>query len=755
MNANHPDTLSMNYLINIITSCSLVISLLSIPLIASSQESEGIEEIIVTAQRREQNLQDVPISINAFTSDAIEKFMFSDVGEYLIRTPNASFSTDGSRSRRRLSIRGVTNFLAINNTIKVPSFGFYVDDFSVAGATSNPPVMDIERIEILRGPQATYFGKNALGGGISITTKKPDNTLGGSVMLDYSRFDTIDVEGVVNVPIIEDVLAVRANIKYVDSDGNIENINATGGGNESTYEYAKVSLRYTPTDNLTIDITASDASEEVGMREGVPTGVFSTFAGGFLFAGEFPDRNGDGLSDPAIDGIGFFPNNRNRVNFNAPQNVGTDFRYIVGRVEYEFADLLFTSITGAIDSDFFLNGDIDGGSRDYFNEFRNIERDSFSQEIRLQNTNDSRWQWNIGAIYADDDAEIRNRTFIGAQERFGPDGTLIDGQEDTAGNEGWAVFGEVDYALTDKLNVSAGGRYSEETIRADIEGFSGGFVQILTSKDTFTDFSPRFTARYDFSNEINLYVTISKGFKSGGTQISPFPSADSYDSEEMWNYEIGMKGDFLDNTLRLNAALFYMDWSDLQTDFQQAGVDADGVFTLFSGTDNAESATTKGVELSAAALLGENFIVNLNVGYLDAEFDKFTTFIDGENRVLDGSPIPLAPEWTVSADAEYGFDFTPNHHGFVRLEWSFRDETKTLIAGLIQSGFPWEVPSYNFFNLRVGIEHQDYSIVAYAENLFDSVYYTNAYQKAFMSGLHAEPSFQNYGVRMKYFFGKE
>ena len=120
MNANHPDTLSMNYLINIITSCSLVISLLSIPLIASSQESEGIEEIIVTAQRREQNLQDVPISINAFTSETIEKFMFSDVGEYLIRTPNASFSTDGSRSRRRLSIRGVTNFLAINNTIKVP-----------------------------------------------------------------------------------------------------------------------------------------------------------------------------------------------------------------------------------------------------------------------------------------------------------------------------------------------------------------------------------------------------------------------------------------------------------------------------------------------------------------------------------------------------------------------------------------------------------------------------------------------------------
>jgi len=761
MNANHLDTLSMHYLIRIIAFCGLVLSLLSVPLIASSQESgsqvsAGIEEITVTAQRREENLQDVPISINAFTSDAIEKFMFSDVGEYLIRTPNASFSTDGSKSRRRLSIRGVTNFLAINNTLKSSTFGFYVDDFSVAASTSNPPVMDIERIEILRGPQATYFGKNALGGGISIASKKPDNTLGGSVMLDYSRFNTKDAEAVVNLPIIEDVLAIRVNGKYADSDGNIENINAIGGGNESTYKYSRLSLRYTPMANLTIDLTASGASEKVGMREGVPTGVFSTFAGGTLYAGQFPDRDGDGLSDPAIDGIGFFPNNTDKVNFNTPQNVGTRFVFLTGRVDYEVADLLLTSITGSIDSSFFLNGDIDGGSRDYFNEFRNIERDSFSQEFRLQNTNDSRWQWNVGAIYFEDDGTIWNRTFIGAEMRFGlAEGFLIDGQDDTAKNEGWAGFGEIDYALTDKLNISAGGRYSNETISADIEGFSGGFVQILTSEDTFTDFSPRFTVRYAFSDDINLYTTVAKGFKSGGVQISPFPSGDSFAPEEMWNYEVGMKGDFLNNTLRLNAALFYMDWTDLQTNFQQAGVDDDGNFILFSGTDNAEAATSKGAELSATALLSENFIVNFNAGYLNAKFDKFTTFIDGENRVLDGSAIPLSPRWTLAADAEYSFAVTPDYDSFVRLEWSYRDSTRTLIAGLIQSGFPWEVPSYDFFNLRVGVEHRVFSVVAYVENLFDSTYYTNAYQKAFASGLFAEPSFRNYGVRMKYSFGKE
>ncbi len=132
---------------------------------AIAQDGLELEEVVVTAQRREQSLQDVPISINAFTADTIDKFMFNDVGEYLIRTPNASFTTDGAKSRRRLSIRGVTDFLAINNTLKPSTFGFYVDDFSVSASTSNPPIFDIERIEILRGPQATYFGQNALGGG--------------------------------------------------------------------------------------------------------------------------------------------------------------------------------------------------------------------------------------------------------------------------------------------------------------------------------------------------------------------------------------------------------------------------------------------------------------------------------------------------------------------------------------------------------------------------------------------------------------
>ena len=278
-----------------------------LPGAVAAQDGAGIEEVVVTAQRREQNLQDVPISISAFNAESVEAFMFQDVSDYIIRTPNASWASTGSRSRRELSIRGTTNFLNVNSTLRSSTFAFYVDDFSVNGSTGNPPIMDIERIEVLRGPQATYFGRNALGGGISLTTKKPHNDLAGSIMVDYSRFDTKDVEAVVNLPVVKDLLALRGNIKYADSDGNIKNVHPVGGGNDSKYKYAKAAIRFTPTDGLTVDVIGTLASEKAGMREGVPSGAFSFFAER-LYGRDFrrfPDADGNGLTEPTPDGIGF------------------------------------------------------------------------------------------------------------------------------------------------------------------------------------------------------------------------------------------------------------------------------------------------------------------------------------------------------------------------------------------------------------------------------------------------------------------
>ncbi len=716
----------------------------------AQQTAGGIEEITVTAQRREQSLQDVPISISAFTSDDIEKNMFADVSEYLTQTPNASFISNGARSRRQISIRGVTSFAGPGTT------GFYVDDFSVSESTINPPIMDIERIEVLRGPQATYFGRNALGGGLSITSKKPTDELAGSVMVDYSRFATVDLEGVLNVPIVSDALAIRFNAKSVSSDGNIRNIHPIGGGNSQDYDYLKSALRWTPTDNLTIDATFQYATEEVGMREGVPSGVFSNFAGNVLYRDAFPDRDGDGRGDPLIDEVGFFPGNTNRTNFNFPQSVGTTMRNGVVKTDYETNGLLFTNITGYIDSDFFLAGDIDGASIDAFNEFRNIENLSVSSEFRVQNTGDSRWKWNAGVIYARDEGESWNRTIVGSWMPLGlPDGFVIDRDDSTNQTDYWAIFGQLDYDVSDQLTLSIGGRYSDEQKEASIQGFSGTLVHTVQFEDSFTDFSPRLAATYHLTDETTLYATISKGYKSGGVQEAPIPEFQTFDPEELWNYELGIKADLLDNRIRLNAALFYMDWTDLQVSFQENYIDENGDFQLFGGVNNAEAATNRGAELSVTALVTEDLLVNLNVGYLDAQFDDFVALIDGQNHVLDGYTIPNAPKWTVSANAEYNFRLSDIGDGYIRLEYNFRDEINPTTTSLIYDGFPWDVPSYNFVNLRVGLERDNFRIVGYVENLFDETYYTNAYQKAFAGGLFIEPSFQTYGVRLTYLFGNQ
>lgn len=730
---------------------SILLAISSGTVLAQEEESEKnplvIEEVIVTAQRREQNMQDVPIAISAFGAEAIEKNMFSDVSQYVTQTPNASYITNGARSRRQISIRGVTSFAGNGTT------GFYLDDFSVAASTVNPPIMDIEQIEVLRGPQATYFGRNAMGGGINLTSKKPTNELGGSVMIDYSSFNTLDGEAIVNVPLINDQLAMRLNLKKVTSDGNIKNINPTGGGNDSDYEYVKASLRYTPTDALTIDFMFMYATEDVGMREGVPSGVFSDFAGNVLYAGQFPDRNGDGKSDPFVDTVGFYPQNTDRVNFNTPQSVGTNMRSGVMKIDYELGDLLLTNITGYINSDFFLNGDIDQSSRDFFNEYQNLQNESISSEFRIQNTDSGRSHWNLGVLLAQDKGINTSATYVGSEMLFGlPDGFKIDGDDGKTKADTWAIFGQYDFDITDKWTISAGGRYSQETKSEDFIGFGGALITVLNVKDTFNDFSPRIAATFKATDNTTYYGTISKGFKSGGVQIAPNPEAETYDPETLWNYEVGFKTELFDQRLRLDGALFYMDWSDLQVSYQESLLDENGDFVIFGGVANADSATSKGAELSATALVSEHLLVNFNVGYLDAKFNDFVAFIDGENHVLDGQTIPNSPEWTMSANAEYDFNYSAEWAGYVRLEWTYRDAIKPNTTSLIYSGFPWDVPSYNYLNLRVGAEYKGLRLVAYVNNLLDDQYYTNAYQKAMAGGLFIEPSYQRIGLRATYEF---
>ncbi len=693
-----------------------------------------IEQIVVTARRREESLQDVPISISAFSSDSIESNMIGGVDEYLSRAPNVSFTSSGARDRKEFSMRGVTSQEGGG------AFGMYIDGFNVVEGTRNPAVMDLQRIEVLRGPQGTYFGRNAVGGAINITTMKPQQDWFAEFGLKLGRYSTYELDGVLNAPLIDDTLAVRAAVKYHESDGYIENINPTGGGNDSEYKYGRLSLRYTPVDNLTVDLIGAWSHESVGMREGVPTGVMSRFAAS-LFGP---------VADP--DGVGFFPQNTNRVNFDRPQEVGTEYYYVMANVNYDFDAFTLTSITGYLSSDQFLLGDIDGSSWDYFYETVPVWNNSTSQEFRLQSTGTNTVDWTVGAILSRDRDGVDQYTWVGDAEIFGlPSGFQISASLGNNETISKAVFGEVVWHVNDRLDLLLGMRYTDEDLDvSETKLAAGGALDYaVTDSTTFDDFSPKVSVSYDVTADMSVYGSIAKGFKAGGVQIGSGFEDTSYAPETLWSYEVGFKSELFDNRAQLNAALFYADWTDMQVPFAVADVDSEGNIIFNVGIQNAAEARNYGLEAEFRALLTDSLTVGLGVGYLDAQFEKFeSAFIDGENVDLSGQVTPNSPKWTLNGDAQYDFP-VGSYDGFTRLEWYYRDDTLPNLTALVrqEEGFPFVVPSYHHVNLRAGVKNERYSLVAYVENLFDEVYFTNAYQKAFVSGLNVVPSYQTWGIK--------
>src|ERR1700722_10650754 len=339
---------------------------------ATDTATDTLDEVTVTAQRREENARDVPISLTVFSAAEIEQQNFQGVESYFSQTPNVSFTSEGTRDRKELSLRGVSDQLNADNNIKEGSFGFYIDEFNVAQGTSNPEIVDIDRIEVLRGPQGTYFGRNAVGGAINITTKQPTNDFFAEASAQYSSFNTLDSHVILNLPIIDNVLAVRIVGRDETSDGNIKNINLIGGGNDSKYTYGKIIVRYTPNERLTIDTTGTASNEHVGMRNGVPSGVLGDFSSSVLYSG--PPYHGAAIPD----GVGFYPKKTKEVNFNRPQDDGTRFNYVSNRIKFNADAFTVTNVLRYMYSNEFEGCYIVFSNLVFFYDQESIKRTSLS-----------------------------------------------------------------------------------------------------------------------------------------------------------------------------------------------------------------------------------------------------------------------------------------------------------------------------------------------------------------------------------------
>lgn len=724
-------------------------ALLSPGAFAQVPDTGAIQEVIVTSQRRAESLQTVPIAVTAITAETIEKSNIRSIEDYFALTPNVSFVNNGSRDRRDLSIRGISNQIDPYTDIRSSPIAFYIDDFNVIAGTSNPEVVDLERIELLRGPQGTYFGRNSTGGAINVTTKKPVDHFEGSVKFGYSSFNTIRAEAIANAPIVGDKVAIRVAGLYESTDGNIKNINPRGGGNDGEYKTGRIILRLKPIDRLTWDTTVSYTDEHLGMRDGVPTGFITATWRSVYYGG----AQGN-IADP--NGVGFFPNNTDRVNFNRPQDVGSTWRYVSSRATYDFDAFTVTGVIGYLDSSQFNYGDVDGSSFDFFWENSNLRRNSLNGELRVQSAGKEKLEWSGGIMGGRDTGSQGQSTYYGSENKQGqPQGKEITGINTYASDDYRAAFAQATYHFDDQWAFTAGARYSRERIRRHFVQRSNALLQYDTTRGaTFNDFSPRFTVSYTPVENWLVYATVSKGFKAGGTQGPQGTLTEYYRPEKVWNYEAGIKGSFFDKRLRFDVSGFYMDWKDVQQSIRFQFLDASNILRAITGVDNAASAYSYGIDGSVDFRVTREITANLHAGWLEAYYDKWTNaLIDGLVMDVSGKRMINAPRFTGGASVEYR---RPNVYqdfeAFIRPEWNFRTQQLSSTFALRYNQWPFISPAYHNVNLRMGVENDKMSLIFYVQNLLDAKYYNSAYEKAFYSGVQVDPSVQRIGFTASYKF---
>ncbi len=733
----------------------------------------ALEEITVTAQRREESMQDVPVSVSAFSGADLEKAGIREATEYLMMTPNVGFSEDGEGGSRsvNIAIRGVSN-ITLDGVATANSIGYYVDELSVgsvAQGTINPQLQDMERIEVLRGPQGTFFGRNAVGGAINITTKKPEDTFffEGSAMV--GNHDTWGLEGIVNVP-FNDKFMARAVVAREESDTPVRNISSTG--NSPFYEYTtgRVSIRALPSDMATLDLSITHTREDEGGDIAIPSGILDL---------DTIDTFGFGSPTDAIDtGPGFYPTNDSIIDRDTAEWNDKEFTIINGRVTIDWDTVQLKSITGFIDSSFKRGADIDGISLEVgplpLRRVNDYSAEAFSQELRLQSTEGEAIDWTIGFYYAKDDFKQSNQIQIlpkGSPNATNPSG-LINSNNRNFEFETLALFADVNWHVSDTVDLIVGGRYSKDDVSAtDSDANRDAQTDPVTGSVDFSDFSPRFVVRYLPSDEVNVYASASKGYKSGGIDVSSASRSKGapYNAEDLWSYELGFKTRLADGRISLSGAVFALEWKDFQVQTNRLE-DPNDIASSIETTQNAEKASSTGFELEFLALAAESLTLGANIGYTDSKFDDFKNAVlkgqtNGQDNVIDvsGQPLPRTPEWTYTLTADWGFEFGSNWEGFVRADWSWVDkqysniEAVGALVGRTVSGqpfnlpkFPYEVPSYNVANLSGGVSNDNFRITAYIKNLTDEQYYTGTADNFGAAGMRLKPHHQTYGIKFTY-----
>ncbi|MEM9215421.1 MAG: TonB-dependent receptor [Cyanobacteria bacterium P01_F01_bin.150] len=643
----------------------------------ANENPDNALRVIVTAQRTEEDVQDVPISITALTDQQIDDADIDTFRGVADNTPNYTvFDGTGLRFFDYHSVRGLSNF----NFASRDAIGFFIDDVPYDyGAFLTQNLTDIERIEVLRGPQNTIYGRSSQAGAINVITRRPSDEFEFNGFVSYGSFDNLETQASVSGPVVEEHLFFRLSGNYESRESYYtntlidDNENGENGGN------VRGQLLWTPDDNWEISFNAS-----------------------------YDEYNSDGVSLAAIDDDLF----EVAQDVNGSSDLTTNTQSL--KVTYGGDPIRFTSITTRRFSNQDLLTDLDQSSFRSGEFTVDIDANVFSQEFRLQSPEAaSEWQWLTGLYYESRSFDTEDDGFtFGPDSVMGMPGGSILRFADIDENL-FAVFGQASYQPTEALTLTAGLRY--ETINSTLDSFEriltnpGLPPQTLVAFDDVEQdddiFLPRVAVEYRFNPNIMAYGSIARGYRPSGVNFRPDNEGTlTFEGKRSWNYEIGVKSSWLDDRLGVNFAAFYNPVKDYQVQ------EFDSTSFVPIAISNAD-ARIAGFELEARATPIDGFAITAGFGLADAHFTDFPGRPDRDDNAL-----PFAPEFTYNL----GLQYRSSIGIFGRLELAglggiFFNEDNTL-----------RQDPYAIVNARLGYEFDQYGIYLFANNLFDTEYLTFA-----------------------------
>jgi len=650
-----------------------------------------MEEVVVVARKRSENLQSVPIAITAVTSETIERVGALGLSDLSAISPSAEITSGGF-----IALRGIGD--SARNIGNGARAVVYVDGAPVGRSYAfEQDLLDVERVEILRGPQGTLFGKNSVSGAINIVTKKPHEDFEGEVAAEYGNVGRFQLNGRVNVPLSDGIyLSVQGG--YHGEDGSVDNIHTGNNLGGSDRYSGRAKLLVAPSDNLEL-MFSIDYLEDSILRHSSPviTGPGSIEA--------------PGLEVVSIDAEGIDQRKYKAGTFN---------------LDYDFENgFSLTSITSYRENEFSEVFDEDYSSLDIARSFFDEKSDQFTQEVRLSSPSEGNYDFIIGAFYSKADLSTERSAEVGPNFEPVPGfqlGTRLSVvTPGEVSDEGVSGFFHGNYRFTEQLELSAGLRFThqQKSIDYSIIDQIGVFTNFENFQETKTDneWSPKVTLNYQFNDDVFGYATFSRTFKSGGWNADFVTTIErlGFDAEYANNYELGLKSTMFDSRLRVNLAGFVTKFTDYQV-FQFIPLSNGG--TIISIT-NAGEVTTRGIEVETVALPLEGLTLTTNYSFIDAYYNSFRDG-GGPGVDFDGNKIDDTAKHNVYFAADYQLDVTADsyltfHGDFTYRGSRFSDRANTEAA---------RIGARNFTNFRIGLinEATGLELYAWADNVFNNKY---------------------------------